>query len=66
MGRRKNEATFERGNDILVLCCRKRGIYDKRRAKQMDTVAVNVEGRVIVPVRYVRRPLAQGWSGMTP
>ena len=49
----KNEATFERGSDILVLCVGSEEYTINGAAKQMDTVAVNVEGRVIVPARYV-------------
>ena len=49
----KNEALFKRGSDVLILCVGSEEYTINGATKRMDTVAVNVEGRVIVPVRYV-------------
>ncbi|HOQ37666.1 MAG TPA: copper amine oxidase N-terminal domain-containing protein [Acetivibrio sp.] len=47
------KATFERGSDKLVLYVDKRDYTVNGVKKQMDTVALNIEGRIFVPVRYV-------------
>ena len=47
------KATFERGSDILVLYVDKKDYTVNGERKQMDTVALNLEGRIFVPVRYV-------------
>ena len=47
------KATFERGSDKLVLYVDKRDYTLNGEKKQMDTVALNIEGRIFVPVRYV-------------
>ena len=49
----KNEASFEMGGDVLTLRVGSEEYTINGVAKQMDTVAVNTDGRVIVPVRYV-------------
>jgi len=47
------KATFERGSDKLVLYVDKKEYTVNGEKKQMDTVAINIEGRIFVPVRYV-------------
>jgi hypothetical protein len=47
------KATFERGSDVLVLYVDKKDYTVNGERKQMDTVALNLEGRIFVPVRYV-------------
>ncbi|NMB33833.1 MAG: copper amine oxidase N-terminal domain-containing protein [Clostridium sp.] len=49
----KNEASFEMDGSVLILRVGSEEYTINGVAKQMDTVAVNTDGRVIVPVRYV-------------
>jgi len=47
------KATFVRGSDTLVLYVDKKDYTVNGERKEMDTVAVNIEGRIFIPVRYV-------------
>jgi len=47
------KATFQRGSDTLVLYVDKKDYTVNGQRKQMDTIALNIDGRIFVPVRYV-------------
>ena len=60
----ENKATFVRGTDTLVLYVGNEEYTINGEKRAMDTIAVNVEGRVVVPARYVAEAFgaAVGWN----